>query len=821
MAGITPPKKNPTPKLERTVQLSWSKGWFSNGGQTEVPNDGLWIAENCVVSQSGSVRSRSNFNKSKVPDLPGESFTGPLFSFWNNIEEQYDLLAVCDGDLYMHVADTEEWSLVEQREGEVKFSDQQLLAYAQYGNLICIADGVNALAYFTVPNAIDQVPYVVRPGDEIDNNPGMVVSEIPATYELLYNGNGATSGETKDEAVYESGDEVTTVANGFSRDGYTFVGWGTMPTGTDYFAAGATFEMPASDLVLYAIWIENGATPDPDPKEPEIENGTLKTDYRAYYIVSYVNDFGETIGSGGTDFETDPQYVDIVLEDSNDPLGLWHNSVRVDVLTVDDTLSHNARVRVYRALTPDYLPPNVTNYVLVKEFPVSDGPQSFKDDGSFQGLLKTPQLANSTGGLPCRWIYEVDGRLWALGVFPEHQKIYYSGSAPVDSDYPQFFTGEGGYFYVAYGTSYQPVTIRRGRADDGQICNFTLLSGPNGKGRRFNIQSLETTYGDSAIFQYYGSEQHGDEGAYSTFGVVDYLNSILYPSPGGFKSSGLRAQYTGDNITASIDNAISDAVGDISYATFKNMYGTIYDHKAIWHTGPASMLVFDARVGGSWTYWTMVHDWFGSLTVGSEKDALYLVSGNKVLVYADRSDFLTRDSSGPENKVRVMSGRIMVKPEDGREWFQCQHVRFIFSALQGPIMLQVRANSRKGLETWTGQISVTQDVFGGTAYKGSEPVDWSTLEKEPNLSSEKGLYASPSNWSNGAFVMTRRDTAGLVELKVKINKNVNWIDWRIESLDGFLELELEEFVAAYVDIGHGPDYSSLYNEFRVPTVRNR
>ena len=74
-------------------------------------------------------------------------------------------------------------------------------------------------------------------------------------YYVTYNGNGADSGFTKDEASHASGSDVTVASNSFSREGYTFTGWNTEVdgSGTDY-AAGGTISGISGNMTLYAQW---------------------------------------------------------------------------------------------------------------------------------------------------------------------------------------------------------------------------------------------------------------------------------------------------------------------------------------------------------------------------------------------------------------------------------------------------------------------------------------------------------------------------------------------------------------------------------------
>ncbi|MFD2330887.1 InlB B-repeat-containing protein [Cohnella sp. GCM10020058] len=79
------------------------------------------------------------------------------------------------------------------------------------------------------------------------------------TYTVTYDGNGSTGGSAPtDNGSYEEGAAVTVAGNGGSlvKAHYTFAGWNTAAngSGTDY-AAGATFSMGPSNVILYAKWM--------------------------------------------------------------------------------------------------------------------------------------------------------------------------------------------------------------------------------------------------------------------------------------------------------------------------------------------------------------------------------------------------------------------------------------------------------------------------------------------------------------------------------------------------------------------------------------
>lgn len=81
---------------------------------------------------------------------------------------------------------------------------------------------------------------------------------------LAYHGNGATGGNTAVQSG-KTGDELTTNANGFTRDGYTFVRWDTAKdgSGTAYGEGKngvSQYTMKPAGNDLYAIWKTNPAS---------------------------------------------------------------------------------------------------------------------------------------------------------------------------------------------------------------------------------------------------------------------------------------------------------------------------------------------------------------------------------------------------------------------------------------------------------------------------------------------------------------------------------------------------------------------------------
>lgn len=74
-------------------------------------------------------------------------------------------------------------------------------------------------------------------------------------YNVYYMANGGSGTMTDENNPYTYMDTVTVKANGFTRSGYNFNGWNTMADGSGTArAVGSSFDMPAEDVTLYALW---------------------------------------------------------------------------------------------------------------------------------------------------------------------------------------------------------------------------------------------------------------------------------------------------------------------------------------------------------------------------------------------------------------------------------------------------------------------------------------------------------------------------------------------------------------------------------------
>ena len=105
----------------------------------------------------------------------------------------------------------------------------------------------------------------VNPGDKwtLQGSSTLYACWAGVAQTLTYHGNGATGGNTAAQSG-KTGDELTTNANGFTRDGYTFVRWDTAKDGSGTaYGEGKNgvgrYTMKPAGNDLYAIWQANPA----------------------------------------------------------------------------------------------------------------------------------------------------------------------------------------------------------------------------------------------------------------------------------------------------------------------------------------------------------------------------------------------------------------------------------------------------------------------------------------------------------------------------------------------------------------------------------
>ncbi len=116
-------------------------------------------------------------------------------------------------------------------------------------------DGYTFIGWALTPsgNAIydDREPYRMEPGV---TNPVLYAKWQANENTLVFNGNGSNGGQMENKLLL-TGEETNLPMNGFTRTGYTFVGWSTSSDGAVVYADRALYKMGTNARYnLYAVW---------------------------------------------------------------------------------------------------------------------------------------------------------------------------------------------------------------------------------------------------------------------------------------------------------------------------------------------------------------------------------------------------------------------------------------------------------------------------------------------------------------------------------------------------------------------------------------
>jgi len=105
------------------------------------------------------------------------------------------------------------------------------------------------------------IPAVINFPVTMDLN--LYAGHIIRSNDIVFNGNGQTSGSTAAKRNIQGGTIVTLPANGFTRTGFNFAGWNTQANGLGItFQPEQIFTMPIgnSNITLFAVWVSKSNT---------------------------------------------------------------------------------------------------------------------------------------------------------------------------------------------------------------------------------------------------------------------------------------------------------------------------------------------------------------------------------------------------------------------------------------------------------------------------------------------------------------------------------------------------------------------------------
>ena len=411
---------------------------------------------------------------------------------------------------------------------------------------------------------------------------------------------------------------------------------------------------------------------------------------------------------------------------------------------------------------------------------------SFKDDGSmYQDITRLAPVGDSTAGPKVTRGTVINGQLFFTGDKDFPRYVRYGGTGTNVLDLSPF--NGGGYSEIGRGTKEFPVRVMAFRDGRGNPTITILCRGTNGSGKRYVMTPDTITVGEIVISFFQITEDNGMDGTDSPDGVVQYKDSLWYPSRDGFKTTGTKPQLQNILSTDNVSETIQNDISNLSSAYMDKAVGLAKQGRLYWLVPVGSsynneMWVLDLDRKGAWMKpWSIQGDW-QMLYNDNAGTTHHIVLGHNGVIYELTHAQATMDDTTafPTNAV---SGFLKFS-EDGLDWAKVIDVTFVLLRPQGTINFTVSGKTE----------DASLETVGTTSFIGQADVaGWG----------EAGWGGAPDKifgWSNFEVVPTTYGDAQRY-ITIEVDEELQWLGWELNTTDAGVSYQLADVIVRYVKIG--------------------
>lgn len=429
--------------------------------------------------------------------------------------------------------------------------------------------------------------------------------------------------------------------------------------------------------------------------------------------------------------------------------------------------------------------------------------RNYTDKGTKKVLASAP-VENSTGGIIARYVKNISGRLWALGV---NNKVYWGG----DGEHCLYFgtaNGAGSNSLDKDGIQ-KPIAIGLGRDNAGTSCINLHTDVSAGTGHIWDIYATTNTInsGDQTYTTgtYQFKQREGRDGTCAPFSFIQEENNSYYMTVVGAKSTGVKPNVTGIQSTDIISSAVRDRFASLITNNLKDCYGTYFDNCLYWTLshGDSStnneIWVYDLLHGGIWSIWTVeAHTIFTWASSDNEIPSLYIRQGAKLLKYNKNS--YNHADNGKPFLSKISSGYITIQ-DDFVTWVYLLKIIWFFDVLVGRVKLAVNIHNDKywlppKVVELKNELIDTSDIGWGNIFYGANNElvgTWNSMDWNDELSPLQGSV--------------RNDKLDLfLKVSQNINTKIDYISFSIEIDSMGSAFELSRLDLLYTYIGNGIEF---------------
>lgn len=396
-------------------------------------------------------------------------------------------------------------------------------------------------------------------------------------------------------------------------------------------------------------------------------------------------------------------------------------------LTFNDTPPAGATSRnLYAAIALQGTTPIASDLAMLKSnIAISDA--SFVDNGSigFDIAFNTAPDTNSTAGIKAS-NGTMAGSIPVLYGDPDNPYDLYFGAL---TDAGVSFGANNGAqrLPLLKGTNYYPTSVIGFRNNQNIPNLIALFSGTDNVSRQQIILQKTLSYGNTTI-NYWGADDlnTGAGALYSSYGVVSYLNQLLFPSSDGIVSIKTDSRILGVLSPTIVSKNIAKTYSTIKNADFNKIIAGAWNN-LIFFAIPSRGYNYNNQIAvydlnnidkPKWYTWDLAVDWIGAISPPNSDSFMYIRQGNKFFKLIDSYAAEDEESDGTSTPYPVTVETALVPISAARNSFFAMTQLVIYVAnFVGTIVVEVSYINKKGkLKTKSKNFtngSLIRNLFGG------------------------------------------------------------------------------------------------------------
>lgn len=770
---FTVPKATKPPKISRRSVRSWSAGTVTSLDDGRTPDDGLRSSGNLILEQDSVARPRPSltpYGPQPTGVVQGEIFeyqthdgltpTNWMISLQRIPQNEVQTLSITGSP----TGGTFTITYSGQTTAAIAYNASAAAVQAALEALSNIAVGDVTCAGGTLPGTAVTITFTGALAN-ID------VDLITATSSLT----GGTAPAIVRTETTKGGDHT-----------YAFIALGEDDTWTK--CTGKTFDTEAKGhfcQIKNKVLIMNGVdnlsylgtsgttitsyTALSTPAAPTLDTltGLTGSAFNVYYAITANSTVGETAGSA------------VLSQDVLIDRDLWNpetQSVKIEWTTVTGVQSWN----VYMGISADGTG-TPSMYLIAGGLDATI--LSFTDNGTrAQDLSRPLPTADSTAGPKATRGTVINGRPWLSGDADNPFYVWRGGDFDHELDFSPAFGG--GYSPIGDGTKEIPVSVVPFRSGTGESKVTVLTQGSNGHGTRYLLSPTTVTYGATSFIVWQVDQDSGHDGTDSPDGVLQYNNSLWYPSRDGFKTTGTQPQLQNVLSTDRVSNTIQSDISSLNTSAMGGCVGLAYEGRLYWAlpvggTMNNQIWVLDIDRKGAWMKpWNISADWITLYNDNNGVTHFLILSENGIY---ELSRIAKTADNGVSFSTSGTSGHLTFS-EDGRMWGRLIKVIFVLLRPQGSINFTVTGKTEDEVATFTET---------GTFAARSTRAGWS----EPRAG-----WSSLRGWSEIVTVPQVLNEA-TQEVEIEVDEDMQWFTYAWNTEDAGVDYSLSDVIAVYVDVG--------------------